>query len=99
MRTAAIIRSCRWLDTRQQHTGGAETAFATRVTDAAQIRRFTDRSLCHGTAGLLATARRLGRAWAVLVGRRARSVPVDRIDAAGALDALRCLTAQLAVEL
>ncbi|WP_064448553.1 lanthionine synthetase C family protein [Micromonospora sp. NBRC 110037] len=37
----------------------AETAFTTCVNDPAQIRRLTDRSLCHGTAGLLATGRRI----------------------------------------
>ncbi|MDG4755822.1 lanthionine synthetase C family protein [Micromonospora sp. WMMD718] len=37
----------------------AETAFTTCVTDPEQLRRLTDRSLCHGTAGLLATARRI----------------------------------------
>ncbi|MEU3457865.1 lanthionine synthetase C family protein [Micromonospora sp. NPDC006766] len=42
--------------TRQQL---AETAFTACVNDLAQIRRLTDRSLCHGTAGLLATGRRI----------------------------------------
>ncbi|WP_410814895.1 lanthionine synthetase C family protein [Micromonospora sp. 067-2] len=37
----------------------AETAFTTCVTDPEQLRRLTDRGLCHGTAGLLATARRI----------------------------------------
>ncbi|WBB48436.1 lanthionine synthetase C family protein [Verrucosispora sp. WMMA2044] len=37
----------------------AETAFTTCVTDPAQLERLTDRSLCHGTAGLLATGRRI----------------------------------------
>ncbi|SDG05267.1 Lanthionine synthetase C-like protein [Sinosporangium album] len=37
----------------------AETAFTTCVNDPAQISRLTDRSLCHGTAGLLTTARRI----------------------------------------
>jgi hypothetical protein len=37
----------------------AETAFTSCVTDPAQTRRLIDRSLCHGTAGLLATARRI----------------------------------------
>ncbi|PWR12064.1 lanthionine synthetase [Micromonospora sicca] len=36
-----------------------ETAFTTCVTDPGQLRRLTDRSLCHGTAGLFATARRV----------------------------------------
>ncbi|WP_433494906.1 lanthionine synthetase C family protein [Micromonospora sp. CA-248089] len=44
-------------DTTGQHL--AETAFTTCVTDAEQLKRLTDRSLCHGTAGLLATARRI----------------------------------------
>lgn len=111
--TAAIIRTCRWLDTWQQYTEGAswwpqtitltelyrgapaqqgplrpswcygtpgitraqqlaacamgdtgrqrlaESAFTSCVTDPAQLRRLADRSLCHGTAGLLATARRI----------------------------------------
>ncbi len=37
----------------------AETAFAGCVNDPAQAARLTDRSLCHGTAGLLATGRRI----------------------------------------
>lgn len=37
----------------------AEAAFTSCVTDPAQTRCLTDRSLCHGTAGLLATARRI----------------------------------------
>ncbi|MEV6377685.1 lanthionine synthetase C family protein [Micromonospora musae] len=37
----------------------AEIAFTTCITDPAQLRRLTDRGLCHGTAGLLATARRI----------------------------------------
>ncbi|MER7457313.1 lanthionine synthetase C family protein [Micromonospora sp. NPDC126480] len=44
-------------DTTRQHL--AETAFTACVSDPAQIRRLTDRSLCHGTAGLLATGRRI----------------------------------------
>ncbi|MET8372027.1 lanthionine synthetase C family protein [Micromonospora sp. DT68] len=44
-------------DTTSQHL--AETAFTTCITDAGQLQRLTDRSLCHGTAGLLATARRI----------------------------------------
>ncbi|MGC9671417.1 lanthionine synthetase C family protein [Planosporangium sp. 12N6] len=44
-------------DTDRQHL--AEAAFAGCVTDPAQIHRLIDRSLCHGTAGLLATARRI----------------------------------------
>ncbi len=44
-------------DTGRQHL--AETAFTSCVTDPVQTRRLTDRSLCHGTAGLLATARRI----------------------------------------
>jgi hypothetical protein len=43
-------------DAARQHR--AEAAF-TAVTDPAQLRRLADRSLCHGTAGLLATARRI----------------------------------------
>ena len=37
----------------------ADTAFSACVADPAQLRRLTDRSICHGTAGLLATAHRL----------------------------------------
>lgn len=37
----------------------AEAAFADCITDPAQISRFTDRGLCHGTAGLLTTGRRI----------------------------------------
>ena len=37
----------------------AESAFTKCVSDPAQIGRLMDRSLCHGTAGLLATARRI----------------------------------------
>ncbi|MEV4813323.1 lanthionine synthetase C family protein [Micromonospora avicenniae] len=44
-------------NTTRQHL--AETAFTTCVTDREQLQRLTDRSLCHGTAGLLATARRI----------------------------------------
>ncbi|WP_428962955.1 lanthionine synthetase C family protein [Micromonospora fluostatini] len=44
-------------DTTRQHL--AETAFLTCVNDPTQTRRLTDRSLCHGTAGLLATGRRI----------------------------------------
>lgn len=44
-------------DTERQRL--AEAAFAGCITDPAQISRFIDRSLCHGTAGLLATARRI----------------------------------------
>jgi hypothetical protein len=44
-------------DTQRQHL--AENAFAGCVADPAQIRLLSDRSLCHGTAGLLATARRI----------------------------------------
>ncbi|WP_432830667.1 lanthionine synthetase C family protein [Dactylosporangium sp. CA-092794] len=44
-------------DTARQHL--AEAAFTSCVTDPAQLARLTDRSLCHGTAGLLATARRI----------------------------------------
>ncbi|MCD0447656.1 lanthionine synthetase C family protein [Actinocorallia sp. API 0066] len=44
-------------DPDRQHT--AETAFTACVTDPAQTSLFTDRSLCHGTAGLLTTARRI----------------------------------------
>lgn len=44
-------------DTNRQRL--AEAAFADCVTDPTQIQRLTDRSLCHGTAGLLATARRI----------------------------------------
>jgi class I lanthipeptide synthase len=44
-------------DTARQHL--AEAAFTRCVTDPAQIQRLSDRGLCHGTAGLLATARRI----------------------------------------
>ncbi|WP_432983039.1 lanthionine synthetase C family protein [Dactylosporangium sp. CA-233914] len=44
-------------DAPRQHL--AETAFTSCITDPAQLRRIVDRSLCHGTAGLLATARRI----------------------------------------
>ncbi|MEU4645538.1 lanthionine synthetase C family protein [Micromonospora sp. NPDC023814] len=44
-------------DTIRQHL--AETAFTTCVTDPGQLRRLTNRGLCHGTAGLMATARRI----------------------------------------
>jgi len=44
-------------DTARQHL--AEAAFASCVTDPAQTRHLIDRSLCHGTAGLLAVARRI----------------------------------------
>jgi hypothetical protein len=44
-------------DTDRQHL--AEKAFTGCVTDPAQIGQLTDRSLCHGTAGLLTVARRI----------------------------------------
>ena len=44
-------------DTARQYL--VEAAFTRCVTDLAQTRRLTDRSLCHGTAGLLVTARRI----------------------------------------
>ncbi|WP_414941225.1 lanthionine synthetase LanC family protein [Amycolatopsis sp. cmx-11-51] len=37
----------------------AEAAFTTCLNDPAQLDSLTDRSLCHGTGGLLATARRI----------------------------------------
>ncbi|MEX5637036.1 lanthionine synthetase C family protein [Parafrankia sp. FMc2] len=37
----------------------AETSFAASITDPTQLGRLTDRSLCHGTAGLLTAARRI----------------------------------------
>ena len=37
----------------------AEAAFTTCLNDPAQLDCLTDRSLCHGTGGLLATARRV----------------------------------------
>ncbi|WP_410597230.1 lanthionine synthetase C family protein [Amycolatopsis sp. lyj-23] len=37
----------------------AETAFTACLNNPAQLDRLTDRSLCHGTGGLLATARRI----------------------------------------
>lgn len=42
--------------TRQLH---AETAFTSCLNDPAQLDLLTDRSLCHGTGGLLVTARRV----------------------------------------
>jgi hypothetical protein len=44
-------------DTARHHL--ADTAFASCTGDPTQIRQLTDRSLCHGTAGLLATTRRI----------------------------------------
>jgi hypothetical protein len=44
-------------DTARQHL--AETAFAACIRDPAQLARLTEPGLCHGTAGLLSTARRL----------------------------------------
>ncbi|GAA5200797.1 hypothetical protein GCM10023322_79490 [Rugosimonospora acidiphila] len=44
-------------DTARQHL--AETAFTSCLTDPTQTRLLIDRGLCHGTAGLLATARRV----------------------------------------
>lgn len=44
-------------DTARQHH--AEAAFITCVTDPTQLQHLTDRGLCHGTAGLLATGRRI----------------------------------------
>ncbi|MDM4721386.1 lanthionine synthetase C family protein [Micromonospora sp. WMMA1363] len=44
-------------DTQRQHL--AEVAFAGCVTDPAQIELLSEHGLCHGTAGLLATARRI----------------------------------------
>jgi hypothetical protein len=44
-------------DTSRQHL--AEAAFTNCVTDPEQIGYLIDRSLCHGTAGLLATSRRI----------------------------------------
>ncbi|MEV6928118.1 lanthionine synthetase C family protein [Dactylosporangium sp. NPDC051485] len=37
----------------------AETAFISCITDPTQTRQIIDRSLCHGSAGLLTTARRI----------------------------------------
>jgi hypothetical protein len=37
----------------------AEAAFTSAINDPSQTRRLTERGLCHGTAGLLATARRI----------------------------------------
>ncbi|WP_454852265.1 lanthionine synthetase C family protein [Promicromonospora soli] len=37
----------------------AETAFTACISDPVQTGRFTDRGLCHGTAGLLTTGRRI----------------------------------------
>ncbi|MBL7496333.1 lanthionine synthetase C family protein [Frankia sp. CNm7] len=44
-------------DTPRQHL--AETAFAACIQDPAQRARLTEPGLCHGTAGLLTTARRI----------------------------------------
>lgn len=44
-------------DTGRQHK--AETAFVNCVNDPQQVNRIIDRSLCHGTSGLLTTARRI----------------------------------------
>ncbi|MET7668213.1 lanthionine synthetase C family protein [Micromonospora luteifusca] len=44
-------------DTARQHL--AESALIACLNDPTQIAQLTDRSLCHGTAGLLATARRI----------------------------------------
>nr|WP_242666769.1 lanthionine synthetase LanC family protein [Frankia casuarinae] len=44
-------------DTTREHL--AETAFAACIRDPAQLARLTEPGLCHGTAGLLATARRI----------------------------------------
>jgi hypothetical protein len=44
-------------DLTRQHL--TEQAFNSCVNDAAQISQLTDRSLCHGTAGLLTVARRI----------------------------------------
>lgn len=52
----------------------AEAAFTRCICDPAQIRRVSDRGLCHGTAGLLATARRLA-------GDALTPTPVGRIEA------------------
>ncbi|WP_051840836.1 lanthionine synthetase C family protein [Streptomyces sp. NRRL F-5126] len=41
------------------HQRRAERALANCVSDPAQLARLTDRSLCHGTAGLLTVARRI----------------------------------------
>jgi hypothetical protein len=50
--------AARALDDRtRQHK--AESAFLGCVTDTTQLGRLTSRGLCHGTAGLLATARRI----------------------------------------
>lgn len=44
-------------DRARQHR--AESAFTACVSDPAQTGQFTDRTICHGTAGLIATARRI----------------------------------------
>jgi hypothetical protein len=44
-------------DTARQHL--AEAAFTACVNDPAQTAQLTDRSVCHGTAGLLTVARRI----------------------------------------
>ncbi|MEO3861893.1 lanthionine synthetase C family protein [Acrocarpospora sp. B8E8] len=60
--TPGIARACQLAaraindPTRQE---SAEAAFSACVSDPHQLARLTDRGLCHGTAGLLATARRI----------------------------------------
>lgn len=44
-------------ETGRQHL--AEAAFAACINDPAQLRHLTDRCLCHGTAGVIATGRRI----------------------------------------
>ncbi|RCG19047.1 lanthionine synthetase [Sphaerisporangium album] len=60
--TPGIARACQLAaraitDPARQET--AEAAFGACVSDPHQLARLTDRGLCHGTAGLLATARRI----------------------------------------
>lgn len=60
--TPGIARACQLAaraitDPARQES--AEAAFGACVSDPHQLTRLTDRGLCHGTAGLLATARRI----------------------------------------
>ena len=59
-------------DDRRQHQ--AEATFLACINDAAQLNRLTERGLCHGTAGLLATARR------VAVDATTISIPVEHLQ-------------------
>jgi hypothetical protein len=54
---AQQLAACALGDTTRQHN--AETAFTGCIHDPAQTTRLIDRSLCHGTAGLLAAGHRI----------------------------------------